>query len=102
MFKRQPEKPSAADARLREVVQQALPDADADTVSIVTACAGLLAGIAYADRDFSAAEAREIERLLGSVEGLGALGAAPIVNALQAHRIELASVHAIRFARVLK
>jgi uncharacterized tellurite resistance protein B-like protein len=101
MFKRQPEKPTTADARLRGVVEKALPNADADTISIVSACAGLLAGIAYADRDFSEAEAREIERLLGSVEGLGALGAAPIVQALQANRVELSSVHAIRFARTL-
>jgi uncharacterized tellurite resistance protein B-like protein len=94
---------ASADARLQAVVAQTLPQGtDPDTVAIVTACAGLLAGVAYADRDFSGPEAREIERLLGAVEGLGAGGAPVIVRALQEHRIELASVHASRFARTLR
>jgi len=103
-FRSKPEKPAdaAADEHLLEVVRGALPDADADTVSIVAACAGLLAGVAYADRDFSSAEKLEIERLLGSIDGLGAGGALPIVLALEAHRVELSTVHAMRFARTLK
>src|SRR5690606_23352601 len=92
---------TSADVRLREVVERALPGTDEDTVSIVAACAGLLAGIAYADRDFSEPEGREIERLLGAVEGLGAAGSRAIVRALGAHRVELSTVHAIRFARTL-
>jgi uncharacterized tellurite resistance protein B-like protein len=100
MAKKHPET-STADARLRAVVEKAMPDADEDTVAVVAASAGLLAGVAYADREFSEAEAREIERLLASVEGLGAAGATPIVQALQLHRVELSSVHAMRFARIL-
>jgi uncharacterized tellurite resistance protein B-like protein len=92
----------AADARLNDIVARALPDADADTIAIVTACAGLLAGVAYADREFAPAEASEIERLLGAIEGLGPEGARRIVSALEAHRVELASVHATRFARSLR
>ena len=97
------ERSASADTHLREVVAKALPQGtDTDTVSIVTACAGLLAAVAYADRDFSAPEAREIERLLGSVEGLGPGGAQVIVRTLEAHRVELASVHATRFTRTLR
>jgi uncharacterized tellurite resistance protein B-like protein len=92
---------TAADERLREVVSRALPRADRDTVSIVAASAGLLAGVAYADRDFSESEAREIERLLGGIEGIGAGGTQDIVRALAQHRVELSSVHALRFARTL-
>ncbi|HWO11032.1 MAG TPA: TerB family tellurite resistance protein [Polyangiaceae bacterium] len=92
----------AADARLNDIVARALPSADAATVAIVAACAGLLAGVAYADRDFAPAEASEIERLLGAVDGLGPEGARAIVGALEAHRVELASVHAARFARTLR
>jgi uncharacterized tellurite resistance protein B-like protein len=92
---------TAADERLREVVSRALPKADRDTVAIVSACAGLLAGVAYADRDFSASEAREIERLLGGIEGIGPGGIPAIVQALEQHRVELSSVHAVRFARTL-
>jgi uncharacterized tellurite resistance protein B-like protein len=98
---RRPQSSDAADARLRAVVEKAMPGADDDTVAVVTAAAGLLAGVAYADRDFSEVEVREIERLLGSVEGLGAAGAKPVVQALQQHRVELSSVHAMRFARIL-
>jgi uncharacterized tellurite resistance protein B-like protein len=91
-----------ADERLRRVVSGALPGADADTVSVVAACAGLLAGVAYADRDFSDAEARDIERLLSPVNGLDAAGKGAIVQALRAHVIELASVHTMRFSRTLR
>jgi uncharacterized tellurite resistance protein B-like protein len=91
-----------ADERLHEVVTRALPRADADTIAIVAASAGLLAAIAYADRDFSEPEAREIERLFGGIEGLNAPGAQAIVRALEAHRIELANVHTTRFTRTLR
>jgi uncharacterized tellurite resistance protein B-like protein len=93
---------ASADQLLRAVVRRALPRADTDTVSIVSACAGLLAGIAYADRDFSPAEAQEIERQLGAVEGIGPEGTKAISSVLELHRIELANVHTIRFARTLK
>src|SRR6187455_1097397 len=84
---------ASADQLLRAVVRRALPRADTDTVSIVSACAGLLAGVAYADRDFSPAEAKEIERQLGAVEGIGPEGTQAIAHVLELHRIELANVH---------
>ncbi len=93
---------ASADQLLRAAVRRALPRADTDTVSLVSACAGLLAAVAYADRDFSPAEAQEIERQLGAVEGIGAEGTKAIVHVLELHRIELANVHTIRFARVLR
>ena len=91
-----------ADELLRAIVRRALPRADTDTVSIVSACAGLLAGVAYADRDFSPAEAKEIERQLGAVEGIGPEGTKAIAQALELHRVELANVHTLRFARTLR
>lgn len=91
-----------ADQRLLEVVRRALPRADADTVSVVAACAGLLAGVAYADRDFSDDEVQRIDRLLTTVEGIGPEGSQAIVQALRAHVVELSSVHTARFARTLK
>lgn len=91
-----------ADQRLLEVVRRALPGADADTLSVVAACAGLLAGVAYADRDFSNEEVDEIGRLMATVEGIGPDGSRAIVQALRAHVIELSSVHTTRFARTLK
>jgi uncharacterized tellurite resistance protein B-like protein len=93
---------ASADQLLRAVVRRALPRADNDTVSIVAACAGLLAGVAYADRDFSPAEAGEIERQLAAVEGIGPEGTHAITRAVELHRVELANVHGTRFARTLK
>jgi uncharacterized tellurite resistance protein B-like protein len=93
---------ASADQLLRAVVRRALPRADTDTVSVVSACAGLLAGVAYADREFSPAEAQEIERQLGAVEGIGPEGTQAIAHVLELHRIELANVHTVRFARVLR
>lgn len=98
----------AADARLRAVVEDAFRQAasgkrpDADTVSIVAACAGLLACVAYADREFSRSELEKTERLLEHVSGITEGGRRAIVAALQAHVVELSSVHAVRFARTLK
>ena len=93
---------ASADQLLESVVHGVMPQADADTVAIVAACAGLLAGVAYADRDFSAAEAQEIERQLGAIDGIGPGGIQAITQALELHRVELASVHTVRFARTLK
>lgn len=93
---------ASADQLLRAVVRRALPRADTDTVSVVSACAGLLAGVAYADRDFSPAEAQEIERQLGAVEGIGPEGTRAIAHVLELHRVEFANVHTTRFARTLK
>jgi uncharacterized tellurite resistance protein B-like protein len=90
-----------ADALLTQVVRRAMPQADADTVSIVAAFAGLLANVAYADRNFSPDEARAIERMLGEIPGIEAEGTPEIVRALEKHRVELSSVHAVRFARTL-
>jgi uncharacterized tellurite resistance protein B-like protein len=98
----------AADARLRAIVEDAFRRAsggkrpEADTVSIVAACAGLLACVAYADRSFSASELEKTERLLADVSGIDENGRRAIVAALQAHVVELSSVHAVRFARTLK
>jgi len=100
--KKQPLDDASADELLQSVVSGVMPQADADTVSIVSACAGLLAGVAYADRDYSPAESQEIERQLGAIEGIGPGGIQAITRVLDLHRVELASVHIVRFARTLK
>jgi uncharacterized tellurite resistance protein B-like protein len=91
-----------ADTRLRHIVKMTLQGADPDTISIVTACAGLLACVAYADREFSADEAAKAGALLATAEGIGQEGSHAIVQALQAHVLELSAVHATRFARTLR
>jgi uncharacterized tellurite resistance protein B-like protein len=91
-----------ADIRLHDVVRQALKGADEDKVAIVAASAGLLACVAYADREFSAEEAAKAGGLLATVQGIGPEGSRAIVQAMQANVLELTTVHAMRFARTLR
>lgn len=100
--RKKPQPPEAADEHLRHAVRAALPGADADTVAIVSACAGLLASVAYADREFSGSEREHARRLLETVSGIGAAGASAIVSVLEAKVLELSTVHATRFSRTLK
>ncbi len=83
-------------------MQAALPDADPDTVAVVSACAGLLAVVAYADREFSAVERERVRSQLETVSGIGSAGAAAVASVLKAHVVELSTVHATRFTRTLK
>lgn len=103
MFGRKtPPTPETADVQLLGAVRAALPAADEDTVAIVSACAGLLAVVAYADREFSAAERERVRSQLETVSGIGAAGAGAVASVLEAHVVELSTVHATRFTRVLK
>lgn len=100
--RKKPPSPDTADAQLQAAVSAALPAADAETVAIVSACAGLLAVVAYADREFSAAERERVRSQLETVSGIGAAGAGAVASVLEAHVVELSTVHATRFTRVLK
>ena len=48
------------------------------------------------------ASSRKAGQLLATVEGIGPEGSRAIVQAIQAHVVELSSVHTTRFARTLK
>src|SRR5688572_5948983 len=100
--RKKPPPPEAADEHLRLAVQAALPGADAETIAIVGACAGLLASVAYADREFSPAEREHARQLLATVSGIGDSGARAIVSVLEAKVLELSTAHATRFSRTLK
>ncbi|MET0410249.1 MAG: TerB family tellurite resistance protein [Polyangiaceae bacterium] len=103
MFGRKnPPPPDTADTHLFAAVRAALPDADDDTVAIVSACAGLLASVAYADREFSATELARARELLATVSGIGPSGAESIAQLLESKVLELSTVHASRFTRTLR
>ena len=68
---------------LFEVIAQQLPEATAETQRIVTAVAGLLACVAYADREFSEAEAAAVRRELARIEGLNHRAVAAICAVLE-------------------
>ena len=68
--------------RLAEIVEQYLTDADDATRRIVTAVAGLLAKLAYADGHYSVQEEASIQRELGRVHGLSQAGVDAICGLL--------------------
>ncbi len=86
---------------LLEVVRAELPGADAETVRVVSAIAGLLAAVAYADRDFSDAEEARLRIELGRIDGMTDDGVRAISAALRKHVVEISTVQVPRYARVL-
>ena len=86
MFFRRKEEPKTltpeARDRLAQIVAKYLVEADDATRRIVTAVAGLLAKIAYADGDYSAQEEATIRQELSRVHGLSEAGVDAICGLL--------------------
>jgi len=76
--------------RLAEIVEQYLADADDATRRIVTAVAGLLAKVAYADGQYSEQEEVGIRAELSRVHGLSAEGVNAICGLLADHISQVA------------
>ena len=93
--------PLAGAESLLEVVRAELPTADAETIRVVTAIAGLLATVAYADRDYSDAEDALVRSELRRIDGMTEDGVRAIGAALRKHVVEIATVQVPRYARVL-
>lgn len=87
---------------LRAAVQAHLPEADDEAVAFVTALAGLLASIAYADREYSAAEQAHVRDALSRVPDLTDDGAHAVCEVLVEHIRDLASVNPQAFSRELR
>ncbi len=68
--------------RLARIVEQFLADADDATRRIVTAVAGLLAKVAYADGHYSTQEEEAIQKELSRVHGLSPAGVDAICGLL--------------------
>jgi uncharacterized tellurite resistance protein B-like protein len=86
---------------LAQVVNSALPNADDEARRLVVAVAGLLATVAYADRDYSGAEEERIGRELSRVHGLGRAGVDAIRGVLREQILTIATVEAPIYAREL-
>src|SRR5262245_3818550 len=91
-----------ASTRLAEVVKRALPDADDDTQRLVIAVAGLLATVAYADREYAPTEEARIVQELSRIQGLGERGVETIRKVLREHIVTIATVEAPIYARELR
>jgi len=97
-----PESSAAEDQALLRAVHEVMPQADQDTLHVVAASAGLLACVAFADRDYSATEETRIRELLTTIEGLDVDGASAILLVLRAHARAYSTVQATRFCRTLR
>jgi uncharacterized tellurite resistance protein B-like protein len=103
-FRRSPKQaPESAEQRaLLEIVRTHMPGADPDSVRIVTAIAGLLAGVAYADQNLSPPEEQKIRAELGRVHSLDASGISAICDALRAQAVHHATTLTPRYTRELR
>ena len=102
MFFRSKKPPVEQTSELEAVIAQSLPDADPDTQNIVTAIAGLLGCVSYADRSFSAKEQDIIRNLLQTIQGISPKEASDILSAIERNIIVLSTTTMPRYARVLK
>ena len=93
---------ASAGGALRASIERELPDADAETVTVVTSIAGLLGTVAYADRDYSPAEEARVRAELLRVQGMTLSGVDAICKTLREHIVEISSVETPRFTRDLR
>jgi uncharacterized tellurite resistance protein B-like protein len=96
-----PEYASGSD-EIQALVREHLPGADDETVRVVAALGGLLAAVAYADRDYSNDEEAHVREVLGRVNGMTGAGIDAICDALRRHVIEASTVGIPRFTRELR
>ena len=92
----------SAHGALRTSIERELPDADAETVTVVASIAGLLGTVAYADRDYSAVEEARVRAELLRVQGMTESGVAAICKTLRERIVEISSIETPRFARALR
>jgi uncharacterized tellurite resistance protein B-like protein len=85
IFKRKGTEQLPADARerLAQAVKEQLPEVDDGTRALVTAVAGLLACVAYADREYSDEEQAKVRQELERVRGLSVPGVEAICHVLR-------------------
>lgn len=89
-------------AILRASVAEKMKGADEASVEIITAVAGLLATIAYADRTITETESAHLKRELARINGLPENGVDAICNVLHTHAVRLSGSFVQRFTRVLR
>jgi uncharacterized tellurite resistance protein B-like protein len=88
-------------AALLSVVRAHLPDADDSTARVVSAMAGLIGTVAYADRDYTDQEERQLRSQLERIHGMTPAGVDAICGVLKRHIVEVATVQPPRYARDL-
>ncbi|MGD8863772.1 MAG: TerB family tellurite resistance protein [Myxococcales bacterium] len=106
IFKRRRDKaksgPSGGRERLEALVREHLPDAPEQDARLVVAVTGLLASVAYADREYSEDEREHVRESLERVHGLSPEGVQAICIALDTDILELAAINTQAFTRDLR
>jgi uncharacterized tellurite resistance protein B-like protein len=97
-----PDRPATGIELVERLVDDHLPEADADTRTIVVGIAGLLASVAYADRSYDDAEQLHVREALGRIHALPAAGADAICDALKQHLLVIAATNPQRHTRALR
>lgn len=95
------ERPEAA-TTLEGVIQRHVGNADEETTKMIVAAAGLLGTVAYADRDYSAAEETRVRAELARVPRLSAAGVDAVCAVLRQQIVTIATVQAPIYARALR
>ena len=102
-WKRKEERrPVESDAILREAIAGALSEADPMTVDIVTAVTGLLAAIAYSDRQIEESEEQHLRSELGRINGFSAEHIEAVAQVLSEHALRLNTSFVPRLTRTLR
>lgn len=94
--------PEEAPSELVSTIRRHLSGADEETVQVVAALAGLLAAVAYADRDYSDAEETEVRAALGRVHGMTTAGVDAVCDALRRTLVAHVAVEVPRCTRTLR
>ena len=93
---------SNARSRLVEIVRNHLSGADDETVRIVVSVAGLLACVAYTDRQYAESEKSVIRSELARIQGLSNAGIEEIGKLLEENIFELTATSSQTYLRELR
>jgi uncharacterized tellurite resistance protein B-like protein len=94
--------PSAGAEEIPALVRNHLSGQDEESLRVVTAIAGLLGAVAYADRAYTELEDRHVRRALERIHGMTVAGVETISEALRRHAVLVTTVELPRYARDLR
>ena len=84
---------------LRAAVADHLPEADQATQRLVMGLCGLIASVAFIDRQYTSEERAHVRAVLATVHGLSAEGAEAICELLDVHVSEIATSNTHQYSR---
>jgi uncharacterized tellurite resistance protein B-like protein len=94
--------PSNAQSRLVEIVQDNMSGASDETIRMIVSVAGLLACVAFTDREYSESEKRVVKKELARIQGLSNAGIEQIATLLEEKIFELTATSSQSYLRELR